>query len=310
MEHIPVLLNEAIASLGIKEDGTYVDCTLGRGGHSSEILSRLKTGHLYCFDKDGTAIEESKARLEAIGKNFTIIHGDFIHLKDELAALGITKVDGILADLGVSSPQFDDPERGFSYRYEARLDMRMDQTQELDAAKVVNTYPKAELVRILRDYGEEKDAYKIACSIEKRRMEQPIVTTFELVEAIKAAKTNRELAKKGHPAKQTFQALRIEVNGEEEALEALLQDGPTLLKEDGRLAIITVVSLDDRLTKQAFAKLSIVEGSRHGALRPEEIPSPDFYQLTHKPILPSEEELERNSRAASAKLRVLVRKNP
>ena len=307
MEHVSVLLKEAIDSLNVKEDGIYVDCTLGRGGHSKEILSQLTTGHLYCFDKDRTAIEESQRRLARVGENFTIIKSDFSLLKEKLEELGITQVDGILADLGVSSPQFDDPERGFSYRYEARLDMRMDQSQELDAYQVVNSYPLLQLNRIFTEYGEEKDSYKIAKKIVAERSRKPIVTTFDLVALIKACKSAKELSKKGHPAKQVFQALRIEVNGEKQALEALLRDGPGLLKEGGRLSIITFMSLDDRLTKKAFQKLSVIEGDRRGALLPSQIETPAFALLTHKPVLPSEEELTANPRSASAKLRTLVK---
>lgn len=306
MEHVSVLLNESIDSLSIKSDGIYVDLTLGRAGHSREILRRLTSGHLYCFDKDQTAIAESKARLEEIGNNFTIIHADFSTVKEELGNRGIAKVDGILADLGVSSPQFDDPERGFSYRYDAALDMRMDQSQALDAYAVVNTYGESDLIAILRDYGEEKDAVRIAKAIVSRRKQAPIRTTLELVDVIKSAKSAKDLAKKGHPAKQTFQAIRIEVNGEEAALEAILRDCPEMLNSDGRLAIITFMSLDDRLTKKAFQKLSVVEGNRHGALLPSQIETPKFHLLTRKPILPSEEEVRDNPRSASAKLRILV----
>ena len=308
MKHVSVLLEEAIESLAIKPEGTYVDLTLGRAGHSREILKRIPQGHLYCFDKDATALTESKPRLEEVGTNFTLIQSDFSHFKEELEARGVSKVDGILADLGVSSPQFDDPSRGFSYRYDARLDMRMDQSQRLDAYEVVNHYPFEKLLQVLRDYGEDPDAYRIAIEIDKRRSLAPIETTFQLVDIIKAAKPAKALAKKGHPAKQTFQALRIEVNGEEDALEALLQDGPDLLKEDGRLSIITFMSLDDRLVKRRFASLATVEGSRHGFLRPEEIEAPEFDLPSKKAILPSEEEMVENPRSISAKLRTLRKK--
>ena len=229
MEHISVLLNESIEMLNIKEDGIYVDCTLGRGGHSSEILKRLKSGHLYAFDCDQNAIDESMPRLKAIGDNFTVIHSPFENLKRELAQRGVDKVDGIFMDLGVSSPQFDDGQRGFSYRMNARLDMRMDQSQDLDAYKVVNTYDKEDLIRILKRYGEEPFAVKIADRIVKARENAPIETTV--------------LRKKGHPAKQTFQAIRIEVNHELEQLETVLQDGLTMLKPHGRMAVITFHSL-------------------------------------------------------------------
>ena len=212
MEHISVLLDEAIDMLKIKPDGIYVDCTLGRGGHSSEILKRIPHGHLYAFDLDQSAIDESRKRLEAIGSNFTLIHAPFEEFNAKLDELGVGQVDGILMDLGVSSPQFDDPTRGFSYRYDARLDMRMDQSQDLDAQKIVNTYPKEELLRVLREYGEEPNAGRIASAIVKAREEKPIETTFELVDLIKSALPAAVLRKKGHPAKKTFQALRMEVN--------------------------------------------------------------------------------------------------
>ena len=187
MEHISVLLNESIDMLQIKEDGIYVDCTLGRGGHSSEILKRLTSGHLYAFDCDQNAIDESMPRLKAIGDQFTLIHSPFENLKSELAKRGVNFVDGIFMDLGVSSPQFDDAQRGFSYRWDARLDMRMDQSQELDAYVVVNTYDKEDLIRILKRYGEEPFAVKIADKICKARETAPIETTFELVDVIKSA---------------------------------------------------------------------------------------------------------------------------
>ena len=306
MEHVSVLLSQAIDSLAIKENGIYVDCTLGRAGHSSEILRRLHSGHLYCFDKDEEAIVSSREKLSAIGPHFTIIRSDFSHIAEELGKLGIDKVDGILADLGVSSPQFDDPSRGFSYRFDARLDMRMDQSQAFDAYTLVNTYSLERLAKVLSEYGEEKDSYRIAKKIVEARAKKPIVTTFELVEIVKSAKSAKELSKKGHPAKQTFQALRIEVNGEKQALETLLEVGPSMLNPGGRLSIITFMSLDDRLVKKAFQKLTVIEGNRQGALLPEQIETPSFHLLTHKPILPSEEEMETNPRSASAKLRTLI----
>ena len=306
--HVSVLLHEAIDSLNVKEGGTYVDLTLGRGGHSSEILKRLGSGHLYAFDLDATAIEESRQRLQAISPNFTLIHASFASLKEEMAKAGVEEVDGILADLGVSSPQFDDGERGFSYRYDAALDMRMDVSSPFTAKDVVNAYSLEELVRVLRDYGEEPDAYRIASNIVKARGVKPIETTFELVEVVKSSKRAKDLAKKGHPAKQTFQAIRIEVNGEAKALEQVLADAPGLLRKDGRLSIITFMSLDDRATKRRFHELTTIESDRHGiALRPEEILTPAYHLWTRKPILPSAEELASNPRAASAKLRVLVK---
>ena len=219
MKHESVLLKESINHLNIKEDGIYVDGTLGRAGHSREILKRLTSGHLYCFDIDQQAIEKSDAILKEISDNYTIIKANFIYIKEKLNELGIEKVDGILLDIGVSSPQFDNPERGFSYRYDTRLDMRMDQSQSLDAYKIVNEYAFNDLVRILRKNGEEKFAKEIARAIEKQRLISPIETTGQLVEVIKSALPAKVLSKKGHPAKQSFQALRIEVNNELENLE-------------------------------------------------------------------------------------------
>ena len=308
-EHIPVLLEETILSLAIKENGIYVDCTTGRGGHSSAIAKQLKGGRLICFDQDEVAIAESKPRLEATGIDVTFIKSNFMFIQEELAKLGITEVDGILADLGVSSPQFDEGERGFSYKHDGPLDMRMDLDNPLTAKEVVNTYPMERLTRIFREYGEDNDAYSVAKAICKARESKPIETTFELVEIIKKGKSFRSLAKKGHPAKQIFQALRIEVNHEEEALSRLLEDGPKLLKKDGRLAIITFMSLDDRLVKNAFRELSISEGNREDiALLPSQIEEKPFTLYSRKPIAPSEAELERNHRSASAKLRVLIRR--
>lgn len=305
--HYPVMLNEAVDALQVKPDGVYVDCTLGRAGHSSLILSKAKLGHLYSFDLDEEAMKESKAKLEEVGDNFTLIRSNFAYLKDRLAELGVTEVDGILADLGVSSPQFDEGSRGFSYKEDARLDMRMDQSQALSAYEVVNTYSEESLTKIFFEYGEEKDSKRIARNIVKARAKKPIVTTFELVDIIKASKSEKDLRKKGHPAKQVFQALRMEVNGEEDALKALLQDGPTLLRSGGRLAIITFMSTDDRLVKKAFQELTIPKVDRHTISLPgeEELP---YVLPNRKPILPSEKELMENRRSASAKLRVLEKR--
>lgn len=305
--HYPVLLHEACQSLDIKEDGVYVDCTLGRAGHSSLILSKAKKGHLYSFDLDAEAMKESEQKLRSVGGNFTLIHANFMNLKEELSSRGVTSVDGILADLGVSSPQFDEGQRGFSYKEDAQLDMRMDQSQALTAAAVVNTYPEDRLIKLFYEYGEDPDSRRIAKNICLKRKQKPIETTFELVDIIKGSKSEKELRKKGHPAKQIFQAIRIEVNGEEDALQALLRDGPGLLKPNGRLAIITFMSLDDRLVKRAFASLSKAVVDRHQITLPgqEEMP---YRLLTPKPILPSEKELEENRRSQSAKLRVLEKK--
>ena len=306
--HIPVLLHESIDLLDVRDGKTYLDLTLGRAGHSSEILKKIPHGLLIAFDQDEQAIVESKASLESIGKNFKIVHRNFMDLEEVLQEEGISGVDGILADLGVSSPQLDEANRGFSYKEDAPLDMRMDQSQTLSAKVVVNTYSLNDLARVINDYGEDKDAYRIAKAIVKAREKKPIETTFELVDVIKSVKSAKELAKKGHPAKQTFQAIRIEVNHEEEALEKLLEVGPKLLNRGGRMAIITFMSLDDRLVKKAFRKLTTVEGSRTGYELPGEVEEADYIDLTKKPILPSEEELEANRRATSSKLRGIQRK--
>jgi 16S rRNA (cytosine1402-N4)-methyltransferase len=306
MEHISVMLGEAVDMLDPKPDGVYVDCTLGRGGHSSEILKRIPDGHLYAFDLDQNAIDESRGRLEKIGSNFTLIHAPFGELDTVLDAHGVGKVDGILMDLGVSSPQFDDGSRGFSYRSDARLDMRMNREQELDAWKVVNTYPKEELVRVLRDYGEEPFASKIAGAIVTKRQEKPIDTTFELIEVIKSALPAAVLKKKGHPAKQTFQALRIEVNGELDQLQSVLEKGLERLKPGGRMVAITFHSLEDRMVKQAFAK--VARPAKTDRRLPQLAPETCEYRLINrKPALASQQEVEENPRAHSAKLRGVIR---
>ncbi len=286
-KHIPVLLNEAIELLHIRDGGTYLDLTLGRAGHSSEILKRIPHGRLIAFDQDEEAIRESKERLSAIGSNFTIIHDNFENVAKRLDELGIEEVDGILMDLGVSSPQLDEAERGFSYKEEAPLDMRMDQSAFLTARDVVNTYSQDELTRVIREYGEDKDAYSIA---------------FHIVEARKT-----KLLQKGHPAKQTFQAIRMEVNHETAALDRALADAPRRLAKGGRLAIITFMSLDDRAVKKRFRELTTVEGSRTGFELPDEIKEAEFLDLTRKPIAPSEQEVEENHRSVSAKLRGIER---
>ncbi|MBQ4255948.1 MAG: 16S rRNA (cytosine(1402)-N(4))-methyltransferase RsmH [Bacilli bacterium] len=308
-KHIPVLLNESISLLNIRDGSVYVDLTLGRAGHSREILKRIPHGRLVAFDQDETAIRESRPRLEEIGDNFTLIKANFAEMKERLEEIGITKVDGILADLGVSSPQLDEGSRGFSYNLEAPLDMRMDLSSPLTAKKVVNTYSLNDLTRILRDYGEEKDAYKIAKTIVSRRVNKPLETTIDLVEAVKASKSAKELSKKGHPAKQTFQAIRMEVNQETKTLERMLEVAPSLLAPKGRLAIITFMSLDDRMVKRRFAELTKIEGDRHGIdIYSKVIEEAPFLAITKKPVVPSEEELERNHRAKSSKLRVIEAK--
>ncbi len=306
-EHKTVLLEEAVELLNIKENGIYVDATTGGGGHSSLILSKLKSGHLYCFDQDEYAFTRTKERLEAIGKNYTFIHANFVHLKKELEKLNITNIDGIIYDLGVSSFQLDMKERGFSYRLDAPLDMRMDQTQELTAYKIVNEYPYEELVRILYRYGEETFAKQIARGIERSRQEKPIQTTLELVEVIKQSLPQKVLKQKGHPAKQTFQALRIAVNDELRVFEDSIHDALELLNPQGRAVVITFHSLEDRICKTVFKEKSSVSLPPKGVpiIVKEEAP---FELVTKKPLLPSAMELQQNNRAHSAKMRVIEKK--
>lgn len=307
-KHVPVLLNEVIDSLDIKPNGTYVDLTLGRAGHSCEILRCLKDGKLIGFDKDQVAIEESKERLSKIGSNFEVVWEDFRNFKEVLYNKHIASVDGILMDLGVSSPQFDCAERGFSYRESAKLDMRMDRRQSLTAYDVVNTYSLKDLTRVFREYGEDKYAYPIAKRIVDMRVTKPVQTTDELVEIIKSVKPMKELAKKGHPAKQIFQALRIEVNDELGALKTAVRDALEILSLGGRLAVITFHSLEDRIVKKAFQEVSKVEGSRHNIYAlPSEEDLPKYRLVNNKVITASDEELLNNPRSKSAKLRVIER---
>ena len=309
MEHISVLLHESIDNLAIKPDGIYVDGTLGRGGHSLEIVKKLKNGHLYCFDKDEEAINKSKERLHDYLDKITMIHSDFCFMKEKLNELGVFEIDGVLLDLGVSSPQFDETERGFSYRFDSRLDMRMDRTQSLDGWQVVNTYSYEELVRILYRYGEESFAKQIARKIEAVRKEKAINTTFELVDVIKSALPAKVLNKKGHPAKQTFQAIRIEVNHELDSLEKGLSDALTMLKSEGRACVITFHSLEDRIVKEMFAEVSTPPKiDRNIPILPKDMPVADYRLITRKPILPQAEEEEYNKRSHSAKLRVVEKK--
>ena len=308
MEHISVLLHETVDMLNVKPDGIYVDGTLGRGGHAKLLISKLTTGHLYAFDKDEQALAESRENLKECLDKITMIHNDFSSMKEELKKYGIEHVDGIMMDLGVSSPQFDDPERGFSYRYDARLDMRMDREQELDAYQVVNTYELKDLIRILKTYGEEKYAVGIARAIVKRREAKPIETTFELVNVIKSALPNAILHKKGHPAKQTFQALRIEVNNELGALQKGLEEALDLLNVNGRCAIITFHSLEDRIVKNTFKDYSsapYVEPKL--PVKQSQIEQASFQLINRKPVVAMEEELEENHRSHSAKLRGIER---
>ncbi len=308
MEHTSVLLNETIDLLNVKPDGIYVDGTLGRGGHAKLLISKLSAGHLYAFDKDEQALKESEVNLSDVLDKVTMIHSDFRSMEEELHIRGIGSVDGIMLDLGVSSPQFDDPSRGFSYRYDAKLDMRMDQTQQLSAYEVVNGYPEEELIRILKEYGEERYAVSIVKAIGKYRRKKPVESTMELTEIIRSALPEKELRKKGHPAKQTFQALRIEVNDELGALRNGLQSALHLLKPGGRCAVITFHSLEDRITKQVFKEYSsapFVEPRL--PLTATQMEQASFHLITRKPVTADREELARNNRSHSAKLRVIER---
>lgn len=305
MQHITVLLNEAVAGLNIKPDGIYVDATLGGGGHSALILSKLTTGHLYAFDQDTFAINKAKTRLATISQNFTIINDNFVNLKEALAQYNIQKIDGIVYDLGVSSFQFDDPSRGFSYRYDAPLDMRMDQNSKLTAQEIVNTYSLKELTDILTKYGEEPFSYKISQKIVETRKIKPINTTFELVDVIKSALPQKVLNKKGHPAKQTFQALRIAVNDELRVFEKSLLAALELLNVGGRIAVITFHSLEDRICKHTFKEYTELNIPKNVPIT-KDFTAP-FKLVTRHPILPSDEELADNNRSHSAKLRIIER---
>lgn len=302
-EHITVLKEEAVEALNIKDDGIYVDATLGGGGHSSLILSKLKQGHLYSFDQDDYAISRAKEKLDTVGNNYTIIKSNFVNLKERLNELGVYHIDGILYDLGVSSFQFDMEERGFSYRLDGPLDMRMNQNQELSAKTIVNEWPVSKLIEIFYRYGEEKFAKQIAFQIDKVRREKEISTTFELVDIIKSALPQKVLKQKGHPAKQVFQALRVAVNDELTVFEKSLLDALDMLNSDGRAVVITFQSLEDRICKSIFKEkstLDIPEGLP--IVIKEEAP---FELISRKPILPSEEELNNNNRSHSAKMRIL-----
>lgn len=304
--HVTVLLHETVDMLQIKPNGVYVDATLGGAGHSAYLLSQLnEDGHLYCFDQDQKAIDNAQIFLEPFIKRgmVTFIKNNFRNLKEEMVAHGVEAIDGILYDLGVSSPQLDERERGFSYRQDALLDMRMDSDASLTAYDVVNDYSFNDLVRIFFRYGEDKFSKQIARKIEQARAIKPIETTTELAEIIKSAKPAKELKKKGHPAKQIFQAIRIEVNDELGAADESIQAAMDLLALDGRISVITFHSLEDRLTKQLFKEASTVDIPKGIPMIPEEM-KPKFELVSRKPILPSQEELAENNRAHSAKLRV------
>lgn len=304
-EHTTVLLDEAVNGLNIKPDGIYVDCTLGGAGHSSLILSKLTdNGKLFAFDQDEIAIANAKEKLSIYGDQLTIIKSNFLYLKEELEKLGIKKVDGVLYDLGVSSPQLDTPERGFSYHHDAPLDMRMDNEADISAYDVINHWSYEDLVRIFFRYGEEKFSKQIARKIEARREIKPIETTFELVDLIKEGIPAPARRKGGHPAKRIFQAVRIAVNDELAVFEKSLQKAIDILNPEGRISVITFHSLEDRICKAAFKKASETPELPHGLpVIPEEF-KPILKLINRKPILPSEEELEHNNRARSAKLRI------
>ena len=308
-KHVTVLLNEAVKGLNINPDGTYVDATLGGGGHTTKILEQLTNGHLYSFDQDEEAIAYNQQHLAEYieaGK-LTLIHDNFRHLKSALQNVDVSGIDGIVYDLGVSSPQFDDAQRGFSYKKEAPLDMRMDQDNPIDAWKIVNEWPYEKLVRIFYRYGEEKFAKSIARRIETVRREHPIDTTNDLVEVIKEGIPAAARRHGGHPAKKVFQAVRIAVNDELSALEDSLEQALDLLNVNGRISVITFQSLEDRLVKTMFKeKTSLPELPPNLPIIPEGI-KPKFKSITRKPIVPTEAELEENHRSHSAKLRIIER---
>ena len=302
--HVSVLLEECIEGLNIRPDGIYVDGTLGGGGHSSRIAALLTTGRHIGIDRDPVALEAAGKRLEPYADRVTLVHANFCEMASVLKNLGISGVDGILLDLGVSSPQLDDGERGFSYMVDAPLDMRMNSQDTLRAYDVVNSWPYDELKRILYDYGEDRYAPKIASAICGRRENAPIATTLELVDVIRGAMPASALREKQHPAKRSFQAIRIAVNDELGAVSKVMEDAIPLLNPGGRLAVITFHSLEDRIVKNAMAEAA------KGCTCPPNFPvcvcgnKPKVKLITRKPIVSGEEELERNPRARSAKLRI------
>ncbi len=305
--HQSVLLWECIDALDIKPNGIYLDGTLGGAGHSTQIVQKLTTGRLIGVDRDTVALKAAEERLKPWMDRVTLVHSNFAELASILDGLGLEKIDGMLFDLGVSSPQLDDGSRGFSYMADAPLDMRMNRDDSLTAYDVVNTWPKEELKRILFDYGEERYAPAIAAAIERHRVEKPIETTLELVDVIKSAMPAQALREKQHPAKRSFQAIRIAVNDELGSVERMLTDAVERLNPGGRLAVITFHSLEDRIVKSAMNQAS------RGCTCPKEFPvcvcgnKPKVKVLTKKPIISGEEELEQNPRARSAKLRVAER---
>ena len=307
-KHVTVLLKEAVAGLNVQPTGTYVDATLGGGGHTQAILQQLVDGHLYSFDQDQTAIDYNKEHLKTAieQQKLTLVEDNFRNLKAELNSYNVKHVNGILYDLGVSSPQFDDAKRGFSYQHDAPLDMRMNQEQKLSAMEVVNEWPYERLVKILYRYGEEKFAKSIARKIEQRRKVAPIKTTFELVDVIKEGIPAAARRHGGHPAKKSFQAIRIAVNDELGALEESLEQALDLLDVGGRISVITFQSLEDRLVKTMFREKTSLSGDVPQGL--PVIPAgmePNFKLINKKPIVASDEELQANHREYSAKLRII-----
>ncbi|CAI2617021.1 Ribosomal RNA small subunit methyltransferase H [Apilactobacillus kunkeei] len=309
--HETVLLKEAVDGLNIKPDGIYIDCTLGGGGHSARILSQLTSGHLYSFDQDEVAIEYNKTNLKQYidEDKVTFVRSNFRYIQEEMDKLGIQFVDGILYDLGVSSPQFDDASRGFSYQHDARLDMRMDQRNPLDAWKIVNEWPYEKLVKIFFRYGEEKFSKQVARAIERNRENHSIDTTEQLVDVIKEGIPAAARRHGGHPAKKVFQALRIAVNDELGALEESLEKAIDLIDVNGRVSVITFQSLEDRLVKTMFKEKTTIEDLPSGLpIIPDDM-KPDYKLINRKPILPRDDELRDNHRSHSAKLRVIERIN-
>ena len=307
MKHIPVLLNECIEGLDIKPGGIYLDGTLGRGGHSAEIAKRLVSGRLIAIDRDAAAIEEAGVRLEQFKERITLVRGNFADIGEILDGLGIEKVDGMLFDLGVSSPQLDEAARGFSYMQDAPLDMRMDKDAPLSAYDIVNGWPEQEIKQILWEYGEERYSGRIAAAIERSRAEKPIETTLQLVDIIRSALPGAALREKQHPAKRTFQAIRIAVNDELGAVKKMMQDAPDRLNAGGRLCVISFHSLEDRIVKNGIAT------RERGCTCPKNFPvcvcgfKQTLKSVTRKPIVAGENELQENPRARSAKLRIAER---
>ena len=303
-KHYSVLLEEAVEGLNIKDDGIYVDCTLGGAGHSLEILKKLTTGKLYAFDQDNVALENAKIKLSEYADKVVFIKSNFENLKEKLAEQNVYEVDGVLYDLGVSSPQLDTPERGFSYNYDTRLDMRMDTDASISAYEVVNEYSYHDLVRIFYRYGEEKFSKQIARNIEKKRELAPIETTFQLVDIIKESIPAAKRRTGGHPAKRVFQAIRIAVNNELSVFENSLEQAIDIVKVGGRISVITFHSLEDRICKQIFNSYAKnKEIPKNLPILPNESLS-KLKLITRKPICPSDKELEENNRSRSAKLRI------